>query len=117
MMGGGIIAQEIPSTIVINVEREFPSGLWDEGQENELISSFCPEVFAIFSGHEIILPPLSLPGGLSITPEAGEPGLVTRLLQWVVMQLRKLYREGLGARIIALIRKLKNKLTLVKQTP
>ncbi len=110
MAGGGTIVQEIPSTVVINIESEFPTGLWDEGQENELISSFCPEVFAISTGFEIILPPLSLPD----MPEPSESLHVVQVLRWVVNQARALRRQGLAARIVALKRKLKKKLSLVK---
>jgi len=112
LAGGGIIAQEIPSTVVINIESEFPFGPWDEGQENELISSFCPEVFALSTGFEIILPPLSVPG--TPEPESSEPWLVVQFPRWVVNQVRALRRDGLAARIVALKRKLKNKLSLVK---
>ena len=115
LIGKGAVCQEIPSTVVINVESEFPSGLWDEGQENELISSFCPEVFAKYVGHEIILPHLLLPVPLPGTPGTSEPWLITRLLLWIAKQAQELQRHGLAARIAALKRKLRNKMAFVKQ--
>lgn len=110
LLEGGNIVQVAPSTVVINTEREFPCGPWDEGQENELISSFCPEVFAISTGFEIILPPLSL----SAAPEPTEQRLFVQFPLWIVNQARELRRQGLAARIMALKKKLKNKLSLVR---
>lgn len=61
LVGESEIVREIPSTVLLYVDQEFPSGLWDEGQENELIGSYCPAAFTVSTGHEIVLPSLSYP--------------------------------------------------------
>lgn len=104
------ISPEIPSTVLLYVDHKFPSGPWDEGQENELISSFCPAAFAISTGHEIILPPLTAP------PTAIDMAchIIKRLSwkrlnwNWMLAQVSSLRRDGLLARIDVLKRKLKS---------
>jgi len=103
------IAPEIPSTVLLYVDHEFPSGPWDEGQENELISSFCPAAFAISTGHEIVLPPLQPPLQLTAVAARGY-WLIIKLLRWrwIVAQARLLRKHGVGARFEVLKRKLKS---------
>jgi hypothetical protein len=105
LVGDNSISQEIPSTVVIDIENEFPSGPWDEGQENNLIASFTPNSFSVSTGHEIILPPLS-----SATHAANMPWRITQMVRWIVGQTQAVHRHGLRARIESLKRKLKNKL-------
>ena len=107
LVGEGVICQEIPSTVIIHVESEFPSGPWDEGQENELLSSYSPAVFTVSTGYEIIVPPLSL----STTPAAKAVGvllLIKQLLnrRWVVAQLQAVRKHGVAARLRVLEKKL-----------
>ena len=96
LMGGNIIDQELPSTVIIDITSEFPSGPWDEGQENELISSYCPTAFDIYTGHEIILPPLTL----SPAPDEIARQTIKRFSwKWLVIQAIALRRDGLVARV------------------
>lgn len=110
LVGESGILPEIPSTVLLYVDHEFPSGHWDEGQENELISSFCPAAFAISTGHEIILPSLSLAapslGGIA----ASSSWRIIKLLRWrwIVAQARLIRNHGLAARLNVLKRKLKS---------
>lgn len=108
LVGESGISPEIPSTVLLYVDHEFPSGPWDEGQENELISSFSPSAFAISTGHEIILPPLSA-ASLSAVDTAVGFWKILKLLRWhwIVAQVRQLRRHGLAARLEALKRRLK----------
>lgn len=96
LVGDNIIIQEIPSTVIIDVINEFPSGVWDEGQENNLIASFSPNAFTILTGHEIILPPLS-----SYPLAPGMSGKIIKRFSWdwIVIQATALRRDGLVARI------------------
>ena len=99
------ISSEIPSTVMLYVDHEFPSGPWDEGQENNLISSFAPNAFAISTGHEIILPPLTAPS----TAIDMARHIIKRLSwNWIVAQASALHRDGLVVRINVLKRKLKS---------
>jgi hypothetical protein len=93
---------------MIEVANEFPSGLWDEGKENELISSFCPSVFTLSTGHEIILPQPAAPQPLAVYMV---DKIIKRLNRnWILAQISSLRRDGLSARIDVLKRKLKAKL-------
>jgi hypothetical protein len=106
LIGDNIVAQELPSTVIINIENEFPQGPWDEGQENELLSSYCPPVFSMRTGHEIILPEL----GTKVAPTSIESRLWIAVkiprLSWFVEQARALRRYGLVSRLGAAKRKL-----------
>ena len=104
------ISPEIPSTVLLYVDHEFPSGPWDEGQENELISSFCPAAFAVSTGHEIILPPLSLLApSLGGVAASGFWRIIKRLRwSWIVTQARLIRNHGLSARLEVLKKKLKS---------
>jgi hypothetical protein len=103
LIGNNSITQEIPSTVIIDVITEFPSGTWDEGHENNLIASFSPNAFAISTGHEIILPQL-----VSNSPEAGMSCKEIKRLswEWIVIQATLMRRDGLMVRIKELKRKL-----------
>jgi hypothetical protein len=108
LCGGADIVQELPSTVLIQVAHEFPAGPWDEGQENELISSFTPTVFADRTGHAIILPSLALPAPAVAAPVM--PERPAHPLGWFVFQGRLMRRDGARARLAALTRRIERKL-------
>lgn len=102
---GDKIIQEIPSTVVINVCNEFPSGLWDEGQENNLVVSYTPNAFTVSTGHEIIPPHLDS----CISASLLTGSTIKRLSwHWIVAQARLLRKHGISARLNILKRKLKS---------
>ncbi|MCG3113608.1 MAG: hypothetical protein MCM46_17505 [Candidatus Manganitrophus sp. SB1] len=122
LVGESVISQEVPSTVVIDLEDEFPSGPWNEGQENAVISDFSPSAFATYTGYETILPPLPPPVSVSwrimqllrlivAQARAQRRRGLAQLLRLVIAQARILRREGLAARLIVLKRKLRKKLT------
>lgn len=112
LTGEDKIHQEIPSTVVIDIENEFPSGPWNEGQENAVISDFSPAAFATYTGYETILPPLPS----QVAPVTNVLRLISQLLRWrwVVAQVRALRRQGLAAWLVAKKRELKKKLAELK---
>lgn len=104
LVGDNTITQELPSTVIIDLANEFPSGQWDEGQENNIIASFTPNAFVISTGHEIILPLL--------TPPSSPIFMTTRKLKrmswdWIIVQANALRKHGLATRLEVLRGKLK----------
>lgn len=97
------VVQEIPSTVIIDVTEEFPSGPWDEGQENNLIASYSPNAFSVSTGKEIIVPILA-----SFPPAPGMSHNTIKRFSWnwVAIQINALRRDGLVARINQLKTKL-----------
>lgn len=96
LVENSVIQHEIPSTVVIDVADAFPQGQWDENQENCLIASYCPKVFSLTTGNEIILPHLSTsPSALS----SAVHGMKRLSWNWVQAQIMQLRRDGLMARV------------------
>lgn len=106
LTGGATIVQEVPSTVLVHIDQQFPTGHWDEGQENELLTSFTPTVFAARTGHAIVLPPLSLP----MAPPKPLPVKPNHTFGWWIFQYRMLKRDGKRARLAALLRRFERKL-------
>lgn len=97
MLGENIIRQEIPSTLVIDVTQEFPDGIWDEGQENELLGDFAPNSFIIYKGFTRDLPAATL---ANVAYEISVPPSYPRFSRrWVFHQANALRTEGVLARI------------------
>lgn len=95
MVGDNTIRQEIPSTLVIDIAQEFPSGPWDEGQENELIADFSPKSFTIYTGFTRDLPSLQP----RTTAPARPPPYPRLSWRWLSHQVRALRADGLLARL------------------
>jgi hypothetical protein len=92
------LSQEIPSTVLLDARRAFPADPWDERQENELISTFCPAAFAVLTGHEIVLPP-----SRSTAVEAINFWVVKLLSwRWLQAQARLVREQGIATRLAAL---------------
>lgn len=111
LVGDSGVLPEIPSTVLLFVEHEFPSGIWDEAQENEIISSFSPAAFKVSTGHEIILP-LSSEAGLATLTEGLWRNMwkPKRLWHYAVLQIKLLRIYGLKTRFDAFKRKLKSQI-------
>ncbi|MFT4059629.1 MAG: glycosyltransferase [Legionella sp.] len=95
------LVQEAPATVFIQTSILFPAGNWDEGQENELLGSYCPTVFNAFSGFEIKLPAISHERPRVIQKRS-------KHVKWVIAQIRALHQEGLSARVHAMKVKFKS---------
>jgi hypothetical protein len=61
------LVKEIPSTVIIDTEEEFPKGAWEEHKENAVIGDFGASAFFIKNG-------LDLPSPASIPTEASSAG-------------------------------------------
>jgi hypothetical protein len=105
LVGEADISPETAATVLLDAQHQFPSGPWDESQENELVSSFCPAAFSVSMGHEIVPSP-------SRSPSAQALGYwAIRLLswRWLQAQARLVRQHGLGTRLQVLKRKLKSR--------
>ena len=124
LFSNNIILQEIPATVIIDIEDEFPSGPWNEGEENAVIGDYSPRAFATYTGHETFLPPLppASPSKIFLRIRqlqrlvVGQMRALRRrsfvqLFRLVVAQTRALHREGFTSRLIVLKKKLRRMLT------
>jgi len=50
LVGGNAISQQLPATITIYTDCEFPDHTWDESAENEVIRDYSPGAFKLATG-------------------------------------------------------------------
>lgn len=103
LVGDSKISVEVPCTVVIDVEQNFPNGQWDEGQENNLIASYVPQVFSPNFGNEIIVPVLSSQSKV----QSMVRGMKRFSWNWFQAQLNAVRRDGISARFSVLKRRIK----------
>lgn len=102
LAGSEPIRQEIPATVVIDLQSPFPPALFDDVQETEVIRAFSPEALAVVTG-AVPSPPLERPVVQAPAPVQSLPLLVKALSpHWHVAQFRALRDHGLRARLKAL---------------
>ncbi len=103
LAGGNAIAQQLPATIIIYADCEFPERSWDEAAENEIIRDYSPGAFNVSTGFG--------PRPLTVQPLAPTMSmlqLARRLFnrRWVNVQVAAIKKQGLSARIQIFKRKL-----------
>ena len=106
LVGENKIHQEIPSTIVIDLEAAYPKGNWHQMQENELLGDFAPSVFAVYRGFVRDLP--SLAPRAVLQPSTVPYSRFSR--RWILYQMGALRKMGPTARIRHLGTKVARKL-------
>ncbi|HUW27544.1 MAG TPA: hypothetical protein VMV97_02935 [Sulfuriferula sp.] len=101
LAGGNPIDQQLPASICIDVQTEFPPRTWDEAAENEVIYDYCPRAFKLATGFG----PRPLTG-LPVTTTKLQ--FVRRLLNrhWIKAQIQAIRKQGLPARMQVFKRKL-----------
>lgn len=104
LVANNTIAQQMPASITINVQKNFPDRTWDDAAENEIINHYAPAMLKISTGFGP-RPVLHAPSGV-VT--ANNIRLISKLLnrQWVRYQIGAIRKQGLSARIKVLKRKL-----------
>ncbi|KXU90973.1 hypothetical protein CI15_03220 [Paraburkholderia monticola] len=95
LVGEHKIHQEIPSTVIIDIEAPFPTGKWNQGMENELLGDFCPEVFTVYRGYFREMPSLA-PRVVAVPASIPYSRLSRR---WVLYQIEALREKGVGERL------------------
>lgn len=101
LAGGNPIDQQLPASICINVQTEFPPRTWDEAAENEVIYDYCPGAFKLATGFG----PRPLTG---LPVSATKLQFARRLLnrRWIKAQIQAIRKQGLPARMQVFKRKL-----------
>ncbi|KAI3598613.1 hypothetical protein D8I24_5559 [Cupriavidus necator H850] len=95
LVGESKIYQEIPSTIVIDLQAPFPAGNWHQMQENELLGDYAPKSFTIYRGFIRDLPSLAP----RIVPQPPTIPYSRFSRRWVLYQIKALREMGPTARI------------------
>lgn len=103
MAGNHAIDQQLPASITINMQREFPERTWDEAAENEVIRDYSPGAFKLATGFG--------PRPLASQPVAqGENAwqFASKLFnrRWVRAQIDAIRKQGLTMRMQVFKRKL-----------
>ena len=102
LVGNHKIHQEIPSTVIIDLQAPFPTGKWNQAMENELLGDFCPEVFAVYRGYFREMPSLA-PRVVAVPPSVPYSRLSRR---WLLYQIEALREQGVGERFNLLKKKI-----------
>lgn len=103
LAGDQRIAQQMPASITIDVEREFPERSWDDAVEREIVLDYCPGAFHRVTGFGP-----RLIAGVHVSPAVSKLQFVRKLfnVRWLKAQILAIRRQGLSARIEVLKRKL-----------
>lgn len=108
LIGERTIAQQLPATIAINIQSEYPPRTWDDAAENEVIRDFSPGAFKLSTGFGP-RPVLTYPAPpAQASAELTLFQFVRRLFnrRWVGTQIEAIRKHGLVARLVIFKRKL-----------
>lgn len=102
LVGDKPIRQELPATVVIDLQTPFPPPFFDDAQETEVIRAFSPGALTIAMGAGPYPPPQ--PSSTPVATAAEPLPLVVKMLspRWHVAQFRALRDHGFRARLRAL---------------
>ena len=103
LAGSNPIDQQLPASICIDLQTEFPPRTWDEAVESEVIRDYCPDVFKLAPGFGPC-PLIGLPAASATTKLQFARRLLNR--RWVKAQMQAIRKQGLPARMQVLKRKL-----------
>ena len=98
LIGSGVIAQQLPATISLDLMMSFPEREWDEAAENEVIWACNPKAMMVrtgFGARPQIAPPAVW------RPEVSKIRKAFRLLSisWIKAQILAIGKQGLSARL------------------
>ena len=105
LVGGNNIDQQLPASITIDLQQEFPERTWDEAAENEVIRDYSLGAFKLATGFG------PRPHSHIHSLAAASPSklyLARKFLNrhWVRAQIEAIRKQGLSARIQVFQRKL-----------
>lgn len=102
LVGDHAIDQQLPASICVDVQSEFPPCSWDEVAENEVIRDYSPGAFKLAAGFGPRPLPFPVPATMTNLQ------FIRRLLslRWVKAQIHAIRKQGLAARMQVFKRKL-----------
>lgn len=112
LVGDHPIAQQLPASIVIDLQHEFPERTWNEAAENEIIRDFSPGAFDVKCGFgpkpEPVVPLASAIPAQGMLPPMTTLQLLVRLLspRVVAAQIQAIRDYGLRTRLKVFKRRL-----------
>jgi hypothetical protein len=102
-VGNHTIDQQLPASILIDVQGDFPGSTFDDAAENEIIYTFSPQAFKLAKGFGPRPNPTTM-----LVPVVSKLRLALNVFdrRWLVAQIRAIRKQGLSARLQVLKRKL-----------
>ena len=103
LLGDNAIDQQLPASIMIYVEQDFPERSWDDAAENEIIRTYSPRAFKLSTGFG----PRPVPTAMCV-PAVSKLQLASKVFnrRWIAAQIHAIREQGLSARLQVLKRKL-----------
>ena len=103
LVGDNAIDQQLPASILIYVQQDFPERTWDDAAENEIIHAYSPHAFKLSTGFGPRPEPTAMRA-----PVVSKMQLALKAFnrRWVTAQIRAIRKQGLSARLQVLKRKL-----------
>ncbi len=103
LVGDNAIDQQLPASILINIQQDFPERVWDDAAENEIIQAYSPQAFKLATGFGPGPNPTAMP-----VPVVSKLWLALNVFnrRWVAAQIRAIRKQGLLARLQVLKGKL-----------
>ena len=103
LVGNKAIDQQLPASILIYVQQDFPVRTWDDAAENEIIHAYSPHAFKLSTGFGPRIEPTAMRALVASTLNLS---LKVFNRRWVTAQIRAIRKQGLSARLQVLKRKL-----------
>jgi hypothetical protein len=103
LVGNHTIDQQLPASILIDVQEDFPASSFDDAAENEIIYTFTPQAFKLATGFGPRPNPTAM-----LAPVVSKLRLALNVFnrRWVAAQIRAIRNQGFSARLKVLKRKL-----------
>jgi hypothetical protein len=103
LVGDNAIDQQLPASIMIYVQQDFPERTWDDAAENEIIHTYSPRAFKLSTGFGHRPVPTAM-----WVPAVSKLQLALKVFnrRWVTAQIQAISKQGLSVRLQILKRKL-----------
>lgn len=103
LVGDNAIDQQLPASILIDVQQDFPGHTWDDAAENWIIRDYSPGAFKLVTGFGPRPEPTAM---RALNVSKLQLALKAFNRRWVTAQIDAIRKQGLSARLQVLKRKL-----------